>query len=148
MIKNYVKTHKRALKSRISLGLRPRPLSCPLNPCKTPPYFSNSGISAPLKFSLNTPLLYSAKSNYSKCWLNFQSLSLFLHGNPLNMFISGICPISFSISLIFPPPSPNQTLNIHDAKPPPPSKTKFLGYQILDHFGNCLMGNKVSFWYH
>ena len=45
--KNDVKTHKRALKSKISLGLRPRPLFSPLTPCKTPPYFSNSGDSAP-----------------------------------------------------------------------------------------------------
>ena len=49
--------HKRALESKISLGLRPRLIFCPLTPCKTPPYFSNSEDSAPLKFSLAMPLL-------------------------------------------------------------------------------------------
>ena len=48
LIKNDVKTHKRALKSKISLKLRPRPLSSPLVSYKTPPYFSNSGKSAPI----------------------------------------------------------------------------------------------------
>ena len=57
-MKNDVKTHKRALKSKILLRLRPRPLSSPLFSYKTPPYFSNSGNSAPpLKFSLATPLI-------------------------------------------------------------------------------------------
>ena len=44
--KNDVKTNKRALQSKISLGLRPRPLPSPLTLCKTPPYFSKSWDSA------------------------------------------------------------------------------------------------------
>ena len=56
MIKNHIKTHKRALKSRISLGLRPRPLSCPLNPCKPLLNFQIVGFQPPFKFSLATPL--------------------------------------------------------------------------------------------
>ena len=48
LIKNDVKTHKRALKSKISLRLRPRSLSSSLVSYKTPPYFSNSRNSAPI----------------------------------------------------------------------------------------------------
>ena len=42
-----VKAHKRALKSKISLGLFPSPLFCPWTPCKNLTYFSNFGDSAP-----------------------------------------------------------------------------------------------------
>ena len=37
MIKKNVKTHNRASKSKISLGLRPRPLPSPLTPYKKRP---------------------------------------------------------------------------------------------------------------